>query len=142
MQNQDQVLSFSLKPKLPATIVGGVPRRGAIPEIGEAAATLGSLPQVNKPDSELFVTKSEAPRFKNRTPKSSGIPAKQLQDATSVKFRSGIPTKRLQDVSSVKSRSGIHAKRLQDASSFKSRPGIPAKRLQDATSVKSRSEKL
>ncbi|KAK8680468.1 hypothetical protein V6N13_109412 [Hibiscus sabdariffa] len=71
MQNQDQVLSFSLKPKLPATIVGGVPRRGAIPEIGEAAATLGSLPQVNKPDSELFVTKSEAPRFKNRTPKSS-----------------------------------------------------------------------
>ncbi|KAK8661879.1 hypothetical protein V6N13_091467 [Hibiscus sabdariffa] len=29
-----------------------------------------SLPQVNKPDSKLFVTKSKAPRFKNGTPKS------------------------------------------------------------------------
>ncbi|KAK8558854.1 hypothetical protein V6N12_042147 [Hibiscus sabdariffa] len=43
MQNQDQVLSFGLKPKFPATIIGGVPRRKAIPEIGEATATLDSL---------------------------------------------------------------------------------------------------
>ncbi|KAK8593717.1 hypothetical protein V6N12_045792 [Hibiscus sabdariffa] len=75
MQNQDQVLSFGLKPKLPATIIGRVSRRRAIPKIGEAAGGYSwlSLPQANKPDSEHFVTKSKAPRFKNMTPKSVGF---------------------------------------------------------------------